>query len=80
VALNAVPLVLITMCAVALAAHALIPDLPWAAAFVLGAIVSPTDPLAAGAIMRRPGVPRRMVSVVEARGCSTTRRRWWPTG
>jgi Na+/H+ antiporter len=67
-ALNAVALVLVTMCAVALVAHALIPDLPWAAAFALGAIVSPTDPLAAGAIMRRLGVPRRIVSVVEGEG------------
>ena len=68
VALNAVPLVLVTMTAVAVAAHALVAELPWAAAFVLGAIVSPTDPLAAGAIMRRLGVPRRMVSVVEGEG------------
>jgi hypothetical protein len=38
---------LATMCAVAWAAHALIAGLPWEIAFVLGAIVSPTDPLAA---------------------------------
>src|SRR5262249_56679132 len=45
--LSTVALVLATVCAVAWAAHALIPGMPWAAAFVLGAIVSPTDPLAA---------------------------------
>src|SRR3712207_5702193 len=56
------------MVAVALAAHALVPGLPWAAAFVLGAIVSPTDPLAAATIMRRLGVPRRLVSMVEGEG------------
>jgi CPA1 family monovalent cation:H+ antiporter len=67
-ALNTVPLVLVTLSAVALIAHALIPGLPWAAAFVLGAIVSPTDPLAAGTIMRRLGVPRRIVSAVEGEG------------
>src|SRR5215208_7484853 len=39
--LTAVALVLVTMCVVALVAHALIPGLPWEAAFVLGAIVSP---------------------------------------
>lgn len=61
-------LVLATMCAVAWAAHALIPGLPWAAAFVLGAIVSPTDPLAAATIMRRLGAPRRMVSMIEGEG------------
>ena len=34
-------------------------------AFALGAIVSPTDPVAATAIMRRVGAPRRMVNVLE---------------
>jgi CPA1 family monovalent cation:H+ antiporter len=33
--------------------------------FVLGAVVSPTDPIAATAIMQRLGVPRRIVSIVE---------------
>ena len=66
--LSTVGLVLATMCAVAWAAHALIPGLPWAAAFVLGAIVSPTDPLAAVAVMRRLDVPRRLVSGVEGEG------------
>jgi CPA1 family monovalent cation:H+ antiporter len=65
ITLQAVGLVLATMCAVALVAHALIPDLPWAAAFTLGAIVAPTDPLAATEIARRMAVPRRIVSVVE---------------
>jgi CPA1 family monovalent cation:H+ antiporter len=46
-------------------AHALVAGLPWAAAFALGAIVSPTDPLAATAIARRLGVPRRLVTVLE---------------
>ena len=40
-------------------------DLPWAVAFALGAIVSPTDPVAATAIMRRLGAPRRIVNLVE---------------
>ena len=39
--------------------------MPWAAAFTLGAIVAPTDPVAATTIMRRMAVPRQMVSVVE---------------
>jgi monovalent cation/hydrogen antiporter len=66
--LSTVALVLVTMCAVAWAAHALIPGLGWAPAFVLGAIVSPTDPLAAATIMRRLGAPRRMVSSIEGEG------------
>jgi CPA1 family monovalent cation:H+ antiporter len=65
ITLNAVGLVLLTTCAVALAAHAAIDGLPWAAAFALGAIVSPTDPLAATAIARRLGVPRRLTAVIE---------------
>src|SRR5437763_9035514 len=66
--LSTVGLVLATMCAVAAIAHALIPGMSWEAAFVLGAIVSPTDPLAAAAIMRRLDVPRRMVSSIEGEG------------
>src|SRR3712207_878746 len=46
ITLNAVGLVLLTATAVAVVAHAAIDGLPWAAAFALGAIVSPTDPLA----------------------------------
>jgi Na+/H+ antiporter len=65
ITLTAIGLVLLTMCSVALVAHALIDGLPWAAAFALGAIVSPTDPLAATQIMRRLGVPRRTTAVIE---------------
>ena len=65
ISLAAVLLVLVTMIAVAAIAHALVPGLPWAAAFTLGAIVSPTDPLAATEIARRLGVPRRLVTLVE---------------
>jgi Na+/H+ antiporter len=61
----AIGLVLATMVAVAAAAHALVDGFPWAAAFALGAIVSPTDPLAATAIARRLGVPRRLVTLLE---------------
>jgi len=68
VSLTTVGLVMATMCAVALVAHQLVPGLPWEAAFVLGAIVSPTDPLAAATIMRRLEVPRRLVSIVEGEG------------
>jgi CPA1 family monovalent cation:H+ antiporter len=63
-----VGLVLATMVAVAVAAHELVPHLPWSAAFTLGAIVSPTDPLAAATIMRRLELPRRLVSGIEGEG------------
>ena len=53
ITLSAVGLVLATMCAVACGRARADPGMPWEAAFVLGAIVSPTDPLAAATIMRR---------------------------
>ncbi|HEV7883325.1 MAG TPA: Na+/H+ antiporter [Solirubrobacteraceae bacterium] len=65
ISMLAVGLVLATMCAVAVVAHAVVDGLPWAAAFALGAIVAPTDPLAATTVARRLGVPRRIVTVVE---------------
>jgi monovalent cation/hydrogen antiporter len=68
VTINSVLLVLATMVAVALLAHALISGMTWGAAFALGAIVSPTDPLAAATIMRRLDFPRRLISGIEGEG------------
>jgi len=67
VTLVSVGLVLVTMTTVAIVAHALA-GLPWAAAFALGAVISPTDPLAAGLIMRSLNVPRLLVSSAEGEG------------
>jgi Na+/H+ antiporter len=64
IALNSIGLTLATAAVVGVVAHEVI-DLPWAVSFALGAIVSPTDPAAATAIMRRVGAPRRMVNVLE---------------
>jgi Na+/H+ antiporter len=64
IVLNAVGMTLATAAVVGVIAHELI-DLPWAMSFALGAIVSPTDPAAATAIMRRVGAPRRIVNVLE---------------
>jgi CPA1 family monovalent cation:H+ antiporter len=66
--LSAVGLVLVTMVIVAAIVHMIVPGMPWSAAFVLGAVVSPTDPLAGGLIMRRLGLPRRLVSAAEGEG------------
>jgi len=63
--LLAIGLVLSTMVIVAVVAHALIPGLSWGVAFVLGAVVSPTDPTAATAIAERVGLPRRLVALIE---------------
>ena len=65
ISLTAIGLVLLTTLTVAVVAHAMIDELSWAGAFALGAIVSPTDPIAATTIMRRLGAPRRVVNAVE---------------
>jgi len=64
ITLLAVGLVLATTVAVAVVAHALL-GLPWAAAFALGAIVSPPDAVAATTIMERLRIPKRIVTVLE---------------
>ena len=61
----AVGLVLVTMVAVAAVAHEFIDGLNWPEAFVLGAIVAPTDPTASSAIAERLGLPTRLVSLIE---------------
>src|SRR3954452_21273862 len=64
IVLNSIGLTVFTAACVGVIAHEVI-DLPWAMAFALGAIVSPTDPAAATAIMRRVAAPRRMINVLE---------------
>jgi len=60
----AVGLVLFTTVVVGLVAHWLIPELPLAAAFALGAVVSPPDAVAAVAVGRRLGLPRRVMTML----------------
>jgi CPA1 family monovalent cation:H+ antiporter len=61
----AVGVVAATMVVVAVVAHAVIGGLSWEGAFVLGAIVSPTDPVAAVEILTRVRAPRRLVTIIE---------------
>jgi len=63
--LLAIGLVVATTVAVAYVAHWLIPGFPLAAGFVLGAIISPPDAIAASAIAQRLGLPRRVVTILE---------------
>jgi Na+/H+ antiporter len=67
ITLLSVGCVVFTTCAVAAVAHWLI-GIPLAVGFVLGAIVSPPDVVAPLAIVRRLGVPRRLVVVLEGEG------------
>lgn len=64
ITLLAVGLVLFTMTAVAVAAHYIF-GLPWASAFVLGAIVSPPDAVAAVAVTKRLRVPPVITTILE---------------
>jgi monovalent cation/hydrogen antiporter len=64
ISLLAVGLVLMTTFVVGAVVHT-VTGIPWAAAFVLGAIVSPTDAIAATAVAQRLGVPRRIVTILE---------------
>src|SRR5207253_9092826 len=65
ISLLAIGLVLATTLVVGAALKALIPEIPWAAAFVFGAIVSPPDAVAATAILSKMNMPRRIVTVLE---------------
>jgi CPA1 family monovalent cation:H+ antiporter len=65
IALLAFGAVIFTTTLVAVVARWLIPDMNWATAFVLGAIVSPPDAVAATAIFQRLGAPRRIVTILE---------------
>lgn len=64
IALLSVGLVLFTTVGVGFAMHAMIPALPLAVTFGLGAIVAPPDALSAVAIARRLGLPRRLVTIL----------------
>ncbi len=64
ITLLAVGLVLFSTIAVALVARYVV-GLPWAAAFVLGAIVSPPDAVAAAAVTKRLRVPKLIVTILE---------------
>lgn len=64
----AIGLVIITTLAVAALAPNLIPGLSVASAFALGAIVSPTDAIAATATFQRFKIPRRIIGIVEGEG------------
>jgi monovalent cation/hydrogen antiporter len=61
----AIGAVAFTTFAVGWAAKLVMPDLPWAACFALGAIVSPPDAVSAKAVLQRLRLPRRLVTILE---------------
>ncbi len=64
IALLSIGLVLLTTVTVAVVGHTVV-GLPWSVAFVLGVIVSPTDPVAVSATAERLGLPHRVVAILE---------------
>ncbi|MFG1951536.1 Na+/H+ antiporter [Micromonospora sp. NPDC048830] len=63
--LLAVGLVLFTAFVVGTVVHLFLPHLPYAICLALGAIVAPPDAVAATAVARRVGLPRRVVTILE---------------
>ena len=64
IALLSVGLVLFTTLVIGYVAYLVVPGLPLAAAFALGAILAPPDAVAAVSVARRLGLPRRMVTIL----------------
>ena len=65
ISLLAIGCVLFTTVIVAIAAHYFIPDFGWAESFVLGAIVSPPDAVAATAATKGLKIPKRIITILE---------------
>jgi Na+/H+ antiporter len=61
----AIGLVIATTCAVAWVAHTLMPGMSWPAAFVLGAVVAPTDEVAVAEVANKLSIPHRVIAILE---------------
>ncbi len=60
--------VLLTMVVVAIVVRQLTPEFTWPAAFLLGAIIAPPDPIAAIAVLRTIAAPRAISTILEGEG------------
>ncbi|WP_459645407.1 Na+/H+ antiporter [Kineococcus sp. NUM-3379] len=65
IGLLSVGYVLFCTALVGVVAHAVVPQMPWAVAFLLGAVVAPPDAVAASAVARRAGLPRKLLTILE---------------
>jgi monovalent cation/hydrogen antiporter len=61
----AISLVFLTATGVAVAAHYMIPGFSWPLAFVLGAVVSPPDAVAASGIIKGLGLNKKVITIIE---------------
>jgi len=57
--------VVLTIVVVAVVARMLVPDLPWAAAIALGALVAPPDAAAATTVLKQLRPPQRLLVILE---------------
>jgi CPA1 family monovalent cation:H+ antiporter len=65
ITLLAVGLVVFTTVVLAWVAKLLLPDLPWVCCFIIGALLSPPDAVAATAVLSKLRIPRRVVAILE---------------
>ena len=63
--LLSVGLVVFTTVGIGVVVHTIVPSIEWASAFAIGAVVAPPDAVAATAIGRRIGLPRRVTTILE---------------
>src|SRR6201991_3333558 len=61
----AIGAVVFTTLVVGVTVHWVLPSLPWAACFALGAVVSPPDAVAAKAVLGKVQLPRRLMVLLE---------------
>ena len=75
--LLAIGLVATTTLAVGIAFKWLVPEVPWAVAFALGAIVSPPDAVAATSVTKGLGLNPRSITILEGESLVTMPAVWW---
>ncbi len=63
--LLSVVLIIVTTVGIGAIVHAILPNISWPVALAIGAVVAPPDAVAATAIGRRIGLPRRIVTILE---------------
>ena len=63
--LLSVGLVVFTTVGIGVIVHTILPDISWGSSLAIGAVVAPPDAVAATAIGRRIGLPRRVVTILE---------------
>lgn len=61
----ALGLVILTVVGMGLFIHWMIPSVPYAVAFAIAAVISPTDPVAVSAIAARTPIPKRIMHILE---------------